>query len=91
MSGGPEIAASFSRLPFDHLMFTGSTEVGRKVMEAAADHLVPVTLELGGKCPAVPHYGKSLNRELCPGLGRHAGISSADHGKPEAGGAHDLT
>lgn len=53
VSGGPEVAESFSRLPFDHLMFTGSTAVGRKVMEAAAQHLVPVTLELGGKCPVI--------------------------------------
>ncbi|HJS88501.1 MAG TPA: coniferyl aldehyde dehydrogenase [Steroidobacteraceae bacterium] len=53
VSGGPEVAEAFSRLPFDHLMFTGSTAVGRKVMEAAAQHLVPVTLELGGKCPVI--------------------------------------
>jgi acyl-CoA reductase-like NAD-dependent aldehyde dehydrogenase len=51
--GGPEIAASFSSLPFDHLLFTGSTAIGRKVMAAAAANLTPVTLELGGKSPAV--------------------------------------
>lgn len=51
--GGPEIAAAFAALPFDHLFFTGSTEVGRKVMAAAAKNLVPVTLELGGKSPAI--------------------------------------
>lgn len=51
--GGPELAAAFSALPFDHLLFTGSTAVGRKVMAAAAANLTPVTLELGGKSPAV--------------------------------------
>ena len=50
-TGGPEVAAAFSELPFDHLIFTGSTATGRKVMEAAAKNLVPVTLELGGKSP----------------------------------------
>jgi coniferyl-aldehyde dehydrogenase len=51
--GGPDVAASFTSLPFDHLVFTGSTQVGKIVMKAAADNLVPVTLELGGKCPVV--------------------------------------
>jgi coniferyl-aldehyde dehydrogenase len=51
VTGGAEVAEAFSRLPFDHLMFTGSTSTGRRVMSAAAEHLVPVTLELGGKCP----------------------------------------
>ena len=50
-TGGPEVAAAFSELPFDHLVFTGSTATGRKVMEAASKNLVPVTLELGGKSP----------------------------------------
>ncbi len=56
--GGPEIAAQFSALPFDHLFFTGSTAVGRIVMQAAAKNLTPVTLELGGKSPAIiaPDY-----------------------------------
>lgn len=53
VTGGPEVAAQFSELPFDHLLFTGSTPVGRKVMAAAAPNLTPVTLELGGKSPAV--------------------------------------
>ncbi|MBS0193841.1 MAG: coniferyl aldehyde dehydrogenase [Proteobacteria bacterium] len=52
-TGGPEVAAAFSTLPFDHLFFTGSTALGRKVMAAAAQNLVPVTLELGGKSPCV--------------------------------------
>jgi coniferyl-aldehyde dehydrogenase len=51
--GGPEVGAAFSALPFDHLLFTGSTAVGRKVMAAAAPNLTPVTLELGGKAPAL--------------------------------------
>lgn len=55
--GGPEAGAAFSGLPFDHLLFTGSTEVGRKVMKAAADNLVPLTLELGGKSPVIVERG----------------------------------
>jgi coniferyl-aldehyde dehydrogenase len=51
ITGGPEVAHAFSELAFDHLVFTGSTATGRKVMEAAAKNLVPVTLELGGKSP----------------------------------------
>mgnify|MGYP000100126430 FL=1 len=50
-TGGPEVAAAFSELPFDHLIFTGSTATGRRVMKSAAKNLVPVTLELGGKSP----------------------------------------
>jgi coniferyl-aldehyde dehydrogenase len=58
ITGGPDVAEAFSRLPFDHLLFTGSTSTGRKVMQAAADNLTPVTLELGGKSPVVvcPDY-----------------------------------
>ena len=51
--GGPELASAFSALPFDHLVFTGSTAVGRRVMAAAAENLTPLTLELGGKSPAI--------------------------------------
>ena len=53
-----EVGVAFSKLPFDHLMFTGSGTTGRKVMAAAAENLTPVTLELGGKSPAVidPEY-----------------------------------
>ncbi|MGH8384292.1 MAG: coniferyl aldehyde dehydrogenase [Pseudomonas sp.] len=51
--GDASVGAAFSGLPFDHLVFTGSTSVGRHVMRAAADNLVPVTLELGGKSPVV--------------------------------------
>ena len=53
INGGPEVGAAFSSLAFDHLIFTGATTVGRHVMRAAADNLVPVTLELGGKSPVV--------------------------------------
>lgn len=52
-AGGAEVAGAFAALPFDHLVFTGSTAVGRKVMAAAAPHLTPLTLELGGKSPAI--------------------------------------
>ena len=55
--GGAEVAAAFSALPFDHLVFTGSTAVGRLVMQAAAKNLTPVTLELGGKSPAIVAEG----------------------------------
>ena len=51
--GGAELGAAFAGLPFDHLVFTGSTAVGRKVMAAAAPNLTPLTLELGGKSPAI--------------------------------------
>jgi coniferyl-aldehyde dehydrogenase len=53
VAGGPEVATAFTSAPFDHLIFTGSTAVGRKVAEAAAKNLTPVTLELGGKSPAI--------------------------------------
>ncbi|MDD1013934.1 coniferyl aldehyde dehydrogenase [Pseudomonas rubra] len=51
--GEADVAQAFSRLPFDHLLFTGATSVGRQVMLAAAENLTPVTLELGGKSPAI--------------------------------------
>jgi coniferyl-aldehyde dehydrogenase len=51
--GGPEVGAAFSSMPFDHLFYTGSTEIGRRVMRAAAENLTPVTLELGGKSPCI--------------------------------------
>jgi len=60
--GGPEVAAAFSGLPFDHLVFTGSTAVGRRVMGAAAANLTPVTLELGGKSPTVVAPGYPVER-----------------------------
>eukprot|EP01133_Synstelium_polycarpum_P022154 gene22154-26587_t len=63
VTGGPEVADLLTSLPFDHLVFTGSTTVGKLVMANAAKNLVPVTLELGGKSPSV--------------LSRSADISSA--------------
>jgi coniferyl-aldehyde dehydrogenase len=58
VNGGTEVGAAFTTLPFDHLLFTGSTGIGAKVMAAAAPNLTPVTLELGGKSPAIvaPDY-----------------------------------
>jgi acyl-CoA reductase-like NAD-dependent aldehyde dehydrogenase len=53
VSGGPDLGMQFAGLPLDHLLFTGSTRVGRMVMQAAAANLTPVTLELGGKSPAL--------------------------------------
>lgn len=53
VGGDASLAAKFTALPVDHLFFTGSTSVGKLVMKSAADNLVPVTLELGGKSPAI--------------------------------------
>ena len=53
VTGDSSVAKQFSKLAFDHLVFTGSTRVGKLVMRDAAENLVPVTLELGGKCPAI--------------------------------------
>ena len=53
VTGEAEIGAAFSSLPFDHILFTGSTVVGKHVMRAAAENLTPVTLELGGKSPTI--------------------------------------
>ncbi|WP_281686357.1 coniferyl aldehyde dehydrogenase [Pseudomonas citronellolis] len=74
VQGEVDVGVAFSKLPFDHLLFTGATSVGKHVMRAAAENLTPVTLELGGKSPAlisenVPMkdaaeriaFGKSLN------------------------------
>ena len=60
-TGGPEVGQAFCGLPFDHLLFTGATSVGKHVLRAAADNLVPVTLELGGKSPTI--LGRSANVE----------------------------
>lgn len=60
VQGGVEVASRFSALPFDHLIFTGSAPVARQVMRAAADHLTPVTLELGGKAPVIIAEGADL-------------------------------
>ena len=60
VNGDAQVAAQFSALPFNHLLFTGSTAVGRHVMAAAAANLTPVTLELGGKSPAIVTPGYPL-------------------------------
>ena len=73
-TGDAEVAQQFSALPFNHLLFTGTESIGKKVMRAAAEHLTPITLELGGKSPTIVDssanvkeaagsiaYGKLLN------------------------------
>src|SRR4051812_21142940 len=60
--GSGEIASRFTTLPFDHLLFTGSTQVGKVVAKAAAENLTPVTLELGGKSPVVVDQNYSIER-----------------------------
>lgn len=60
INGGADIAAAFTALPFDHLLFTGSTTIGKHVMQAAAPNLTPVTLELGGKSPVIVHDVRDL-------------------------------
>jgi len=62
VTGGVDISQKFAELPFDHLLFTGSTRVGAQVMQAASKNLVPVTLELGGKSPVV--IGRSAKLDL---------------------------
>ncbi|WP_036477981.1 aldehyde dehydrogenase family protein [Mycobacterium sp. URHD0025] len=62
VTGGPEVAAEFAGLAFDHLFFTGSPSIGALVARAASDNLVPVTLELGGKNPVVVAPGADIER-----------------------------
>lgn len=62
VTGGPDVAAAFAALPFDHLFFTGSPSVGALVQRAAAQNLVPVTLELGGKNPVVVARSADIRR-----------------------------
>jgi len=64
VTGDAEVAQAFSALPFDHLLFTGSTAVGHQVMRAAAANLTPVTLELGGKSPAIIGPGARLEHAV---------------------------
>jgi len=61
VTGEMSVGIEFSHLPFDHLLFTGSTSVGRAIMRVASDNLVSVTLELGGKSPAIVDRGSSLD------------------------------
>lgn len=60
--GGPEVGAEFTKLPFDHLLFTGATSIAYHVARAAAENLVPTTLELGGKSPVI--IGRSADMKL---------------------------
>ncbi|SOJ56407.1 Coniferyl aldehyde dehydrogenase [Mycobacterium simulans] len=62
VTGGRDVAAAFATLPFDHLFFTGSPDVGALVQQAAAQNLVPVTLELGGKNPVVVAPDADIDR-----------------------------
>ena len=71
VTGDAAVGAAFCALPFDHLIFTGSTAIGREVMRAAAANLTPVTLELGGKSPAI----------IGPGARYHAAVDSIVAGK----------
>jgi coniferyl-aldehyde dehydrogenase len=71
VTGGPDVGAAFTSLPFDHLVFTGSTGIGRKVAEATARGLVPTTLELGGKSPAV----------VCPSASMAKAVKAIAYGK----------
>jgi coniferyl-aldehyde dehydrogenase len=62
VAGGPEVGAAFSSLQLDHIIFTGATTIGRLVMKAAAENMVPVTLELGGKSPVVISEQVDINK-----------------------------
>jgi len=64
VNGDAEAARAFSALPFDHLLFTGSTAVGHQVMRAASENLTPVTLELGGKSPAIIGPGANFEKAV---------------------------
>ncbi len=61
VSGGPELAAELTKMPFDHIFFTGSSRVGKLVMKAAAENLTSVTLELGGKSPVIIDETANIN------------------------------
>ena len=67
--GGRALSEAFAALPWDHLLYTGSRRVGREVMAAAARNLTPVTLELGGKCPAVLAPGTIDARSVASVIG----------------------
>ncbi|MBT5157740.1 MAG: coniferyl aldehyde dehydrogenase [Rhodobiaceae bacterium] len=60
--GGPETGATFSRMPFDHLLFTGATGIASHIMRGAAENLVPVTLELGGKSPVIVSQSADMKK-----------------------------
>ncbi len=69
--GGVEVAQAFASLPLDHIVFTGSPGIGKEVMRAASANLTPVTLELGGKSPAI----------VAPSASIAAAARSIAHGK----------
>ena len=76
VTGEADVGVAFSKLAFDHLLFTGATSIGRHVMRAAADNLTPVTLELGGKSPAIISADVPLNdaaERIAFGKGVNAG------------------
>ncbi|MBP6381715.1 MAG: coniferyl aldehyde dehydrogenase [Pseudomonadales bacterium] len=76
LTGGPEVGAAFASLPFDHLLFTGATSIGRMVMRAAAENLTPVTLELGGKSPVIVSASADIEEaagKIVTGKGQNAG------------------
>jgi coniferyl-aldehyde dehydrogenase len=62
VSGGPDVGKAFAELPFDHLIFTGATGIAKHILHAAAEHLVPVTLELGGKSPVIVGQSADIAR-----------------------------
>lgn len=62
--GGPEVGQAFSSLPFDHMIFTGATTIARHILAAAAQNLVPVTLELGGKSPVVISRSADIEKSI---------------------------
>jgi coniferyl-aldehyde dehydrogenase len=76
VTGDATVGAAFAASPFNHLVFTGSTAVGRKIMHAAAENLVPVTLELGGKSPVIMGRSADLDdacRRLAIAKGTNGG------------------
>jgi coniferyl-aldehyde dehydrogenase len=95
LTGGPEMGASFSALPFDHLLFTGSTRVGKLIMRSASENLTPVTLELGGKSPALVHPSFSAQtaaERIMAGKLYNAGQTciAPDYALVEAGAREDF-
>ncbi|MGB7404318.1 MAG: coniferyl aldehyde dehydrogenase [Pacificimonas sp.] len=64
INGGPEIGKAFAELDFDHLIFTGATGIAKYILHAAADNLVPVTLELGGKSPVIVGESADVERTV---------------------------
>lgn len=75
ITGGVALGQAFASMPFDHLVFTGSTSVGKKIMQAASENLVPVTLELGGKSPVI--VGRSAD---IPEAARKLAIAKGTNG-----------